>query len=147
MTIRTSQQLKDQFGDTDPFDHNVDFVDTMAAIGISSVETTAFGDANGTSTLVTVPANSIIKSVYVVRTTAWDAVTTFEVGKVGDTDWLATTAQSNVTGAIPAGEDGDVEAMTVNKFVTSATAVISTYNAGAATTGAGFVVVEYATVA
>ena len=148
MTIRTADELKNQFKQTDPFDHNNDMVDSFAAAGgFADVTAVAYDDANGTTTLVTVPANSLITTVEIVRTTAWDAVTTFEVGKSGDTDWLSTTAQASLTGAIPATEDAEAETMTVNKFVTSDTAIIWTYNAGAASQGAGYIRVRYVTFA
>jgi len=99
--------------------------------------------ASATQTLGTIPANSLVTQVTVVRTTAWDAITTFEVGKSGDTDWLATTEEANVDGDIPSGEDGAAEVVAQNKVVTSETNVVLTLDQGAATEGAGFVVVEY----
>lgn len=96
-----------------------------------------------TQTIGTIPANSIISAVRVVRTTKWDALTTFEIGKSGDTDWLATTGQANLTGNIPAGEAGVVEEVGTQKVVTAATPVILTINQGAATAGAGWVIIEF----
>lgn len=96
-----------------------------------------------TLTLGTIPANSVIGNRYIVRTTPWDAITTFEIGKSGDTDWLVDTTQANLTGALDAGETGAVEVIQGQKVVTADTDVIMTINQGAATAGAGFVVVEY----
>lgn len=98
---------------------------------------------SATLTLGTVPANSRIVEVCVVRTTRWTTITTFEIGKSGDTDWLATTAQANVNGAIDAGEDGNVEVISVNKVVTSDTDIVLTLNQGAASAGAGYVMVKF----
>jgi hypothetical protein len=99
--------------------------------------------ASATQTLGTVPANSLILSRRVIRLTKWDAVTAFEIGKQGDTDWLMTTGQANVTGNIPAGEDAGVEEVSGTKAVTSATDIVLTLNQGAATAGVGYVIVEY----
>ena len=99
--------------------------------------------ASATQTIATVPANSIILDRYIARTTAWDAITTFEIGKSGDTDWLATTAEANVDGSIESGEQGAVEIITGGKVVTSDTDIILTLNQGGATAGVGYVVVEY----
>lgn len=126
--------IKD-FLSTDP----ADFANELT--GAVLVATVTY--ASATQTLGTVPANSLITQVTVVRTTAWDAVTTFEVGKSGDTDWLATTVEANVTGAVDSGEDGNAEVVAQNKVVTGETDVILTLNQGAASAGAGYVVVEY----
>lgn len=98
---------------------------------------------SATQTIGTIPANSIILTRRVVRLTKWDAVTTFEVGKAGDTDWLVSTAQANVTGNIPVGEDAGVEEITGPKVVTAATDIVVTLNQGAAAQGVSYVIVEY----
>lgn len=98
---------------------------------------------SATQTLGTIPANSLILSRKVVRTTKWNVVTTFEIGKSGDTDWLMTTAQANVTGNIPAGETAGVEEVAGAKAVTVATDIVLTLNQGAASAGAAYVVIEY----
>lgn len=99
---------------------------------------------SATQTIGTVPANSVILSTTVVRTTKWDsAPTTFEVGKSGDTDWLMTTAQANVSGNIPAGEDAGVERRETTHAVTSDTAIVVTLSQGAASAGVAYVLVEY----
>ena len=148
MTIRTIAWLKNNWAERDPYDWMYDMLDTLAAAGgVSDVTAVAYGDADGATALVTVPANSIINRVYVIRTTAWDAVTAFEIGKAGDTDWLVNTTQANVTGAIGSGEEAEAEVINCNKFVETATAVNINYTAGAASAGAGYVVVEYKTIA
>lgn len=100
--------------------------------------------ASVTQTLGTIPANSIIKSRQVVRLTKWNsAPTTFEIGKSGDTDWLMTTAQANVSGNIPAGEDAGVEEVAGNKAVSAATPIVLTLNQGSAIAGIAYVVIEF----
>lgn len=126
--------IKD-FLQTDP----ADFMNELTRLAI--VQTITY--ASATQTLGTVPANSIILNRRIVRTTAWDAITTFEIGKSGDTDWLATTTQANVTASIPSGEDGAVEEVTGQKMVTSDTDIVLTLDQGAASAGAGYVVIEY----
>jgi len=128
ISVERAQQI-------DPFD----FIKAFARLGLFRSVTFA----SATVTLGTVPANSLITRVYVGRTTKWDAVTTFQIGKSGDTDWLATTVDSNVTGAIQSGEAGAVEAIEVNKIVSANTDVILTLNQGAAAAGVGFVSVEF----
>lgn len=126
--------IKD-FQSTDPAD--------FANLLTGQVIIKAITYASATQTLGTVPANSLITAVRVIRTTAWSAITTFEVGKSGDTDWLVNTTQANVTDALDSGEAGNAEVIAVNKVVTSATPIVLTLNQGAASAGAGYVVVEY----
>lgn len=121
--------------ETDP----KDFADALE--GLALVKAVTF--ASATLTLGTVPANSVIGTCRIIRTTAWDAITTFELGKSGDTDWLVTTVQANVNGGIDAGEDGNVEAIVGDKVVSSATDIVLTLNQGAATVGVGYVIVPY----
>lgn len=116
-----------------------DFADALE--GLALVQAVTF--ASATLTLGTVVANSIIGPAYIIRTTAWDAITTFEIGKTGDTDWLVTTTQANVDGVIDAGEDGNIEIVSVHKIITSDTDILLTLNQGAAAAGAGFVLVPY----
>lgn len=141
MTIRTKTDLNNRWGHTDPEDWKTDLLDSVG--GGSSASRTAVTYESVTQTLVTVPANSIITTVKIIRTTAWDAITTFQVGKSGTTDWLVSTAQANVTAALTAGEEGDVEVIEPAKVVTTATPVILTLNQGAASAGSGYVIVEY----
>ncbi len=124
-----------KFVETDP----KDFADALE--GLALVKAVTF--ASATLTLGTVPANSVIGPVYVARTTRWDAITDFLIGKSGDTDWLVTTVQANVDGPIDSGEDGNIEIISVHKIITSATDILLTLNQGAAAAGAGFVLVPY----
>ena len=140
-TPRTKQGLLDEWGQRDPFDYNADLLISLGGRRWSSVTAVTF--ASATQTLITVPANSIILDRKVVRTTAWNAITTFEIGKDGDTDWLMTTAQADLTAAIGAGEDGEVQTNSGRKVVTSDTSVLLTIDQGAASAGAGFVIVDY----
>jgi len=125
----------DKFIETDP----QDFAEALE--GLVLVKPITYESA--TQTLGTVPANSIIGPVYIIRTTAWDAITTFEVGKSGDTDWLVATGQANVDAAIDSGEDGNVEIAASYKIVTSDTDIVLTLDQGAASEGAGYVLVPF----
>lgn len=89
---------------------------------------------------VVLPANSLVTNVEILRTTAWDAITTFEVGKAGDSDWLSNTLQANLTGAAPG-----VETIAVSRYSNSATTVTVTWAQGGATQGAGSVTIQYIT--
>lgn len=126
--------IKD-FQSTDPGD--------FAKLLPGQVIAKAVGFTSATQTLGTVPANSLITGVRVVRTTPWSAITAFEVGKAGDTDWLVSTTQANVAGAVDSGEAGAAEVVAVNKVVTADTPIVLTLNQGSAAAGAGFVIVEY----
>ena len=141
MAQKTATLLRNQFLSTDPEDHNTDLLDSLGGGGGGT--RTAITFASATQTLVTVPANSIITAVKIIRTTAWDAITTFEVGKAGTTDWLSTTVQANVDGAITGGEEGDVEIVNTQKVVTTATPIVLTLNQGGAAAGVGYVILEY----
>lgn len=145
MTERTLATLKALFMQRDPYDWMTDLLDSVAALtGAPQILVAAIAWDDGASTaLGTVPANSVVTNVYVARTTAWDALTTFEIGKSGDTDWLVTTAEANLDGAIPSGESQDVEVILDSKTVDAATPIVITYTAGAASAGAGYVVLEY----
>lgn len=144
MTQRTLTWLKNNFQQRDPQDWMDDLLDSVGALdGAPQVLVAAVTFASATFTLGTVPAASVITNVFVARTVAWDAITTFQVGKAGDTDWLVTTAQANVTTAISAGEEQEVEHVAANKAIDTATAVVVTLNQGAATQGSGYVVLEY----
>lgn len=145
MTIRTPAQLKARFQSDDSQDSWNDMVDSVG--GGASAFKAAVTFASATQTLGTVPANSTIDSVKVIRTTAWDAITTFQVGKTGTADWLVSTVQASVDTAIDSGEAGNVEIIEPAKVVTTATDIILTLNQGGAAAGAGYVVVEYSTLA
>lgn len=93
---------------------------------------------SATQTIGTIPARSVVTQTIVARVTEWDAITTFHVGKNGDTDWLCDTATANVTGAAGGGEVVDNGA-----FVTADTPVIVTLNQGVASQGEGYVIVKY----
>lgn len=119
-----------KFAQTDP----QDFANELAGLAIWKEIT--FESA--TLTVGTVPGNSLITDAIIARTTAWDAITAFEGGKSGDTDWLFDTTAANVTGAA-----GGAEVIQVNQMVTEDTDVVLTLDQGAATEGAGFVLVRY----
>lgn len=141
---RTLTWLKDNFQNRDPQNWMDDLLDSIPSLtGSPQLLLATVTYASATFTLGTVPANSIIQSIYVARTTAWDAITTFEIGKAGDTDWLVTTGEANVDGAIPAGESQDVEVISDAKAIDAATAIVVTLNQGAATAGAGYIALVY----
>ena len=144
MTERTLAWLKANFQNRDPQDWMDDLLDSVPSLtGAPQLLLATVTYASETFTLGTVPANSIIRDIYVARTTAWDAITTFEIGKAGDTNWLVTTVEANVDGAIPGGESQDVEVISDAKAVDAATAVVVTLNQGAATEGAGYIALVY----
>jgi len=145
MTERTLAWLKAQFLQRDPYDWITDLLDSVAALtGAPQLLLAAIAwDDDASTALGTVPANSVITAVYVARTTAWDTLTAFTIGKSGDADWLVTTAEANLDGAIPAGESQDVEVIADSKAVDAATPIVITYTAGAASAGAGYVVLEF----
>ena len=141
MTVRTKTSLNDGWGHEDPEDWKTDLLDSLGGGQYAARTSVTYGSV--TQTLITVPADSLITRVMIARTTAWDAITTFEVGKSGDTDWLADTTAANVTGAISGTEEGEVEVVDLQKVVTTATPIILTLNQGGASAGVGYVVVEY----
>jgi len=144
MTERTLTWLKNNFQNRDPQDWMDDLLDSVAALtGSPQLLLATVTYESETFTLGTVPANSIILDRYVARTTAWDAITTAEIGKAGDTDWLVTTVEANLDGAIPSGESQDVEVVSDAKAVDAATAIVITLDQGAATEGAGYVALVY----
>lgn len=91
-------------------------------------------DSNGNA--ISIPANSLITCRDIVETTAWDAITSFELGWSGDNDALVTNAQCGLTGNDPTTVDIPV-------LITQARTVTVTWNQGAATQGIGYVVVTY----
>jgi hypothetical protein len=93
-------------------------------------------DSNGNA--ATVPAGAYLERVYIVREIAWDALTSFTLGKSDDADWLVTDAQHNLTGAAPA-----VEVVEKSETVAAETAITATWNQGTAAQGLGYVIVQY----
>lgn len=143
MTERTLAWLAANFQSRDPQDWVTDLLDSIPALtGTPQILVNAVTFASATFTLGTIPVTAVITNIYVVRTVAWDAITTFEVGKSGTTDWLVDTATANVTGAL-GGEEQAVEVIAANVGVDTATAIIVTLNQGAATAGSGYVIAEY----
>ena len=144
MTERTFAWLAANFQNRDPQDWADDLLDSIPSLtGSPQLLLATVTYASATFTLGTVPANSIITGIYVARTTAWDAITTFQIGKAGTTDWLVTTVEANVDGAIPSGESQDVEVISDAKAVDAATAIVVTLDQGAATAGAGYIALVY----
>lgn len=139
--FQTETELVNTWGHFDPFEWEQNLIKSLGGGGFATRTAITFESA--TQTLLTIPANSIIVKTTIVRTTAWDAITTFTVGKSGTLDWLATTVQSNVTAAVTGSEEGDAEIIENNKVVTTATPIILTLDQGAAAAGVGYVVIEY----
>jgi hypothetical protein len=137
---KSRSQLINQFQGTDPATYNSQFGEAVGRFRLRA----AITFETATFTLGTIPAGSTILERRIIRTAPWDAPPDVaEIGKSGDTDWLATTAQANLDGAIPEGEAGGVEAVSSQKYVTTDTDIIVTLDHGAATAGAGYVEVEY----
>ena len=144
MTERTLAWLKANWQGRMRQDWIDDLLDSIPSkTGTPQLLLATFTYTSATFTLGTVPANSIISDIYVARTTAWDAITTAEIGKAGDTDWLVTTVEANLDGAIPAGESQDVEVVSDARAIDAATPIVVTLNHGAATQGAGYVALVY----
>jgi len=103
----------------------------------------AYTDASGDLTDVngkpaTLPANSLVTNVRIVRITAWDALTSFTMGKSGDADWLIANTDHGLTSSAPG-----VETIIPEAVATAATRLTAAWTQGAATEGAGYVIVEY----
>ena len=146
MTERTLAWLKAQFMQRDPQDWITDLLDSVPSLTGAPqllLATIAWDDDDGATSLGTVPANSVIQAIYVARTTAWNALDVFTIGKSGDTDWLVTTAEANLDGAIPDGESQDVEVIADSKAIDAATEIFLNYTSGSASAGAGYVAVVY----
>lgn len=144
MTARTFQWLADYFQQRDPQDWVNDLLDSVASLtGTVQLFIEPVTFATATFTLGTTPTFTVLNDLFIARTTVWDAITTFQVGKAGTTDWLCTTAQANADGAIPAGESQDVEHIALNVGVDAATPIVVTLNHGAATQGSGYVILVY----
>jgi len=139
--FQTEAELVNTWGHADPFEWEQNLLKSLGG-GRFSVKTVITFES-ATQTLLTIPANSVIQRTTIVRTTTWDALTSFTIGKSGTVDWLATTVQCNLTAAVTGGEEGDAEVVENNRVVTTDTAIVATINQGAASAGAGYVVVEY----
>lgn len=137
---RSRSQLARDFQGTDPAVQARRLAEALGRMRLWS----AIDYTTATFTLGTIPAGSTILDRRIIRTTKWNAApTTAEIGKSGDTDWLATTAQANLDGNIDEGEAGGVEVVSSQKYVASDTDIVVTLNHGSATAGAGYVEVEY----
>lgn len=85
---------------------------------------------------IVLPANTLVTCRDIVETTAWDAITSFELGWSGDNDALITNAQCGLTGNDPTTVDIPV-------LITQARTVTVTWDQGAATQGIGYIVLTY----
>lgn len=95
------------------------------------------GDAaDSNSNAISIPANTLVTRRDIVETTAWDAITSFELGWSGDNDALITNAQCGLTGNDPTTIDIPV-------LITQARTATVTWNQGAATQGVGYIVLTY----
>jgi len=97
----------------------------------------AYTDTSGV--VGTLPANCLITSRQVVRTTPWDIITLFAAGKAGDLDWLIQNYQHNLS-LSPAGA---TEVSGGPIYVAAETELVFTWDQGGATAGAGYVVICY----
>lgn len=97
----------------------------------------AYTDTSGV--VATIPANSLITRRAVVRTTPWDVVALFAAGKASDLDWLIQNYQHNLS-LSPAGAS-EISGGPI--YVADETPIIFTWDQGGATSGAGYVMIEY----
>ncbi len=141
MTVKTGAQLKAAFQGQDPQDFVNDLIDSIPTIlqglAIKTLKV-AISYTSSSGTIGTIPANSVVLSRYAIRTTAWNALTNFQLGKSGSAEYFMTMEQANLTGAAP-----DVEAVNTPIYIVSATDVVATWNQGAASAGGGYIVIEY----
>jgi len=94
-------------------------------------------DASGP--VATLPANCLITSRQVVRTTPWDIIALFAVGKADDLDWLVQNYQHNLSLAFA----GATEITGGPIYVAEETPLIFTWDQGGASAGEGYVVICY----
>ena len=87
----------------------------------------------------TFPANCLITSRQVVRTTPWNIISLFAAGKADDLDWLIQNYQHNLSLA----SAGATEISGGPIYVAAETPVLFTWNQGGATVGEGYVVICY----
>lgn len=92
-----------------------------------------------TGVVATLPANCLITSRQVVRTTPWDILALFAVGKTGDLDWLVQNYQHNLSLAYA----GATEITGGPIYVDAETEIIFTWDQGGASAGEGYVVICY----
>jgi hypothetical protein len=117
---------------------------TQVLIELASLRTVqqlvaAISYTDSTGVVFTVPENCLILDAVVVRTTAWDAPPSFELGKAGDADWIINNHQHELVEDAPgvARIAGDPVRTTLE------TGIVATWDQGAATQGAGYLVVTY----
>lgn len=97
----------------------------------------AYTDTSGV--VATLPADCLITSRQVVRTTPWDIIALFTAGKSDDLDWLVQNYQHNLSLAYAGASDitgGPI-------YVAAETPLIFTWDQGGATQGEGYVVICY----
>lgn len=97
----------------------------------------SFEDVSGV--IATLPANCLITSRQVVRTTPWNIISLFAAGKADDLDWLIQNYQHNLSLAFA----GATEITGGPVYVATETDLIFTWDQGGATAGEGCVVICY----
>lgn len=97
----------------------------------------SFEDTSGV--VATLPANCLITSRQVVRTTPWNIISLFAAGKADDLDWLIQNYQHNLSLAFA----GATEITGGPVYVEAETPLIFTWDQGSATAGEGYVVICY----
>jgi hypothetical protein len=97
----------------------------------------SFEDVSGV--VATLPANCLITSRQVVRTTPWNILALFAAGKADDLDWLVQNYQHNLSQAFA----GATEITGGPIYVAAETPIVFTWDQGGATAGEGYVVVCY----
>ena len=97
----------------------------------------SFEDTSGV--VATVPGDSIITGIVIMRDPEWDIIALFAAGKATDLDWLVKNHQHDLSesGA------GAVEVAGEPVYVAAETDIIFTWDQGGAVQGAGYVVITY----
>jgi hypothetical protein len=119
-----------------------------AADQVSEPENTAMFNVNWRSqtgtvldedgNTVTIPEHSVVTRVLVVLQTDWDALTSFQLGQSGDSDWLVTNTEHGLTG-----DAYDTNIINADVVVLADTPLLMTFDQGAATRGEAYILVEY----
>lgn len=98
----------------------------------------AYDDTSGT--IAVIPANSIIMKTRIPLTEAWDwgGSGDFELGTAGDPDLLLNKEEADLDGSVP-----DCETKDHDLLVVAETTIQAAWTQDGATTGAGWIVIEY----
>ena len=87
---------------------------------------------------VALPEQCLITNIEILRRTAWDALNTFLLGTVANTDWLVKNFQHGLTDPAP-----DVNTVSISQYVNALTGIYATWDQGIATQGEGIITIQY----